>query len=273
MEKHIQTLENYLQEHYSPTAINGYLSRIARYKNANPRHKNGSLQEILHYLKTLRATGVHPKTVHNHLHSIKIYYDYLLATNQSKTHPCKALQLKDKIDKSIKTEQLYSKEQLQNFLDKTPEYKKVMVGLLVYQGLNTSELCSIKISDINVETAELQVKERTLPLVAKQIIGMVKHLEQCKPGQAYLFINRYGKPYRTNEINGYINYGRAAKDQITPLKIRQSVIKNLLHKSDLRIVQVFAGHKVSHTTQQYRTSDFEELRTAIEQSHPLNQSQ
>jgi len=251
----MQTLNEYLKEHYSPTAINSYQTRIARYQAVNPCHKQGSLQEVLHYLKGIRATGKHPKTIRNHLHSIKIYYDYLQATGHRKTHPCKALQLKDKIDKSIKTDCLYSEQQLQNFLDKTPEYKKAMVSLLICQGLGTRELCSIKTGDIDLEKAELNVNNRTLPLEAKQIILIANYLKQLKPEQEYLFINRYGKPYRTNEINGYINYGRAEKDKITPLKIRQSVIKNLLHKSDLRIVQVFAGHKVSHTTQQYRASE------------------
>lgn len=269
----MKTIEDYLKEHYSKTAINSYLSRIALYKQANPRHKNSSLQAILYYLKTLRDTGKHPKTIKNHLHSIKIYYDYLLATNQSKTHPCKGLQLKDKIDKSIKTEQLYSEQQLQKYLEQTPEYKKAMVGLLVYQGLNTKEICELKTSDINLAKATLQVRDRTLPLVAQQIILLANHLQQIPTEQEYLFLNRYKRPYSSSEVNAYINRNRADKDKITPLKIRQSVIKNLLHKSDLRIVQVFAGHKVSSTTQQYRTSNFEELRMAIEQSHPLNNKQ
>ena len=233
MKKQTPSLAQYVQEKYSPTATASYLARIEKYKVFNPNHKQGTLQEVLQYLKALRAKGAHPKTVRNYLHSIKIYYDYLLATRQNKTHPCKALQLKDKIDKSIRTEALYSPQQLQRYLAQTPENKKAMASLLVYQGLRTSELCGLKIHHIHLEAAELQVNGRTLPLAATQILLMAKHIAQLPCGQAYLFINRYGQPYRSSEINGYINYGRAEKDHITPLKIRQSFIKNLLQHNDL----------------------------------------
>ncbi len=52
--------------------------------------------------------------------------------------------------------------------------------------------------------------------------------------------------------------------------IRQSVITNLLKEGkDLRVVQVFAGHKKIGTTEKYRQSGLEELQAAIEKHHPL----
>ncbi len=38
---------------------------------------------------------------------------------------------------------------------------------------------------------------------------------------------------------------------------------------DLRVVQVFAGHKKISTTEKYRQSGLEELQAAIEKHHPL----
>jgi len=56
---------------------------------------------------------------------------------------------------------------------------------------------------------------------------------------------------------------------LNPRTIRQSVITNLLKEGkDLRVVQVFAGHKKS-TTEKYRQSGLEELQAAIEKYHPL----
>ena len=55
-----------------------------------------------------------------------------------------------------------------------------------------------------------------------------------------------------------------------PRTIRQSVITNLLKEGkDLRVVQVFAGHKKISTTEKYRQSGLEELQAAIEKHHPL----
>lgn len=85
----------------------------------------------------------------------------------------------------------------------------------------------------------------------------------------YLFTTRNNKQYQASELNDYINKSRLEAKKITPLKIRQSVIKNLLNKNDLRVVQVFAGHKTSSTTAQYKATNLEELKQQINTKHPL----
>ena len=52
--------------------------------------------------------------------------------------------------------------------------------------------------------------------------------------------------------------------------VRMSVIANMLKSgNDLRVVQVFAGHKKISTTERYRQSAIEELKKGIEKYHPL----
>ena len=64
--------------------------------------------------------------------------------------------------------------------------------------------------------------------------------------------------------------GKFAPRNINPSTIRQSVIRNLLKQHhDLRIVQVFAGHKYPGTTERYKQNNVEALQTAIQQHHPL----
>ena len=54
------------------------------------------------------------------------------------------------------------------------------------------------------------------------------------------------------------------------MTIRQSVITNLLKQNhDLRLVQVFAGHKNQSTTEKYKQANLEALKTAIKQYHPI----
>ncbi|MBK8153289.1 MAG: hypothetical protein IPK61_09705 [Saprospiraceae bacterium] len=43
----------------------------------------------------------------------------------------------------------------------------------------------------------------------------------------------------------------------------------LKQNNDIRIVQVFAGHKRSGSTEQYKQSGLEELKASIERLHPL----
>jgi site-specific recombinase XerD len=262
------TIEEYVQENYSVSSYKTNLFQIKRFQDYTPNYKTAHLQDILQYLKKLRDQSKHPKTLRNALHSVKIYYRYLQHTGQRKDHPCKKLQLKDKIDKTIKTEQLYSSEQLEEYLQVTKEYKKLMVSLLIYQGLKTSEIIILKVNQINIEKAEIILHNRTLPLQSKQIYLYLEHIKN-KQKEDYLFITKRNNIYKTGEINEFINKSRPKEKQILPLKIRQSVVKNLLLKNDIRVVQVFAGHKTSCTTEQYKTTHFEELKAQINQLHPL----
>ncbi len=52
--------------------------------------------------------------------------------------------------------------------------------------------------------------------------------------------------------------------------IRMSVTRNLLKEGkDIRIVQVYMGHKSPGTTEKYKQSHTEELKAEIQKYHPL----
>ena len=251
----MKTLKNYLQEHYKGESIQSYYLGIQKYLRYVTNPEKSELQDILNYIKTLRKQGYKPRTLQIQLAHIKAYYSYLQQIGQRKDHPCKELQLKDKIDKSIKTELLYTEKQLEDYLEQT---------------LTIQELVNLKIQDIDIEKAEINLKNRTLKLKGKQIYLLIEQLQTCQKDKIYLFEHSRTpqQKLRAKWINQYINYKREKK--FTPIKIRQSVIKNLLKKDDLRKVQVFAGHKKSSITQAYQTSDLEQLKEDINKLHPLS---
>jgi integrase/recombinase XerD len=263
----MMTFQEYLQEHFKASNHNCILFNAKRYQKYTHHPEQARLQEVLQHIQLLREKGNKPRTLHNVLHAIKVYYRYLQYTKQRADHPCKQLSLKDQIDKSIKTETLYSTEQLEAYFNQTLPHKKLMVSLLVYQGVTVSELCVLKQEDIDIEKAEITINNRVLPLQAKQIYLYLEHQKKMKSN--YLFLTRGNKLYPTNEINDYINKSRNKQDKMTPMKIRQSFIKNLLLKNDIRLVQVFAGHRSSGTTEQYNTTPLEELKAQISQIHPI----
>ncbi len=58
--------------------------------------------------------------------------------------------------------------------------------------------------------------------------------------------------------------------RVTAQAIRGSVIANLLAQGhDISVVQQFAGHKYPSSTERYRQSHVESLKTAIDQYHPM----
>ncbi len=67
-----------------------------------------------------------------------------------------------------------------------------------------------------------------------------------------------------------INQHQDQQNKLIPLKIRQSVIAHLLKENnDIRIVQEFAGHRRTASTEAYKQTGLEELKSAIDKLHPL----
>lgn len=288
------TLQEYLQKNYSPTAIVSYEQIIDRFLSFMGEKANSAIyQDILDYISYLRKENKHPKTIRNNLYAIKIYYRYLLAVGLRPDHPCQHLYLKDKINRAIPIESFYTPEQLENLL-KNYEYRslknhspkkqyiehrnKVIISLLIYQALTALEITQLEIENVNLEKAEIFIKsnvknkERTLHLKANQILLLHQYIHEIrpklKPVNQRLILNYRGEIMISQSIADAINTGKG--ERYYPFKIRQSVIAHLLKQgNDLRIVQVFAGHRSSASTEAYRQTGLEELKASINKKHPL----
>lgn len=274
------SLEEYLKPKYSPRSVRGYENLIKRYKaELGSRAGSASHGDVLHYLGRLRQRGLHAKTVRNHLHAIKIYYSYLQASGKRASHPCRHLYLKDKPSRAIALEQLYSKtnlEELYETFPATPLRAKVILGLLTFQALTVSEISGLKTGDINLNAGEIRVKGtastqgRKLPLKPGQILLLQGYLKKRTSTAPWLILNTKGKQLWPGSISRIINKGRKGLARISPQKVRQSVIANLLKSGgDVRVVQAFAGHRRAASTEAYQQTGLEELKMGVAQKHPL----
>ena len=289
-------LEDYLLKKYKKSSLTPNLCSIRKYLNfIQNKAETAEYKDILEYVGHLRKNeNLHPKTIKQYLNGAKIYYHYLLEIGKRNDHPCSELYLKDKINKQIKVDILYSAETLEKYLESHKNDAKlvrrrneVITSLLIYQGLTVGEICNLQIEDINLEKAEITIKSsqkptRILPLQAKQILLFLNYLKEDKPKLIkYLqsetpiktFITgKFEEKVRPNVINKMINEHLPKNEQLQPIKIRQSVIANLLKKeNDTRIVQVFAGHKRASTTILYKQTELEILQNAINLYHPIKE--
>ncbi len=278
------TLEQYLQNEYSKTSVNSYKNIINRYLLAvGNRVEKANYTDVLDYIGLLREQNLHPKSLRNNLFAIKIYYRYLVATGKRK----------DQINRQIQVESLYPKEILQELYDnwksKNGEHQqrdKIIISLLIYQALTVLEISQLKVSDINLENGTINIKGNTknkgrkLSLKPNQILLFHNYQKQDwkrywrkqKPSKRtdYFLMNEQGLQLWQGGINRMINKGKDKQNKLIPLKIRQSVIAHLLKSgADLRLVQEFAGHRRTASTEAYKQTGLEELKSAIERLHPL----
>jgi integrase/recombinase XerD len=286
------TIEEYLQKHYTTRTAKAYIREIEIYIANNPSNKKYTYAEIVNYIGVLRTKYSNAKTINRILSSIKAYYDYLCFTGIRKDNPSKSIKLRDKISRDIQLQDLFTIEELEQLLNvKQERYtalehrNKVLMSLLIYQGLQPRELANISVQDINLEQATIYIKatnnnnSRTLPLKANQILSFQyyqtevrKKLLKENQTEKYL-VGIRGNDYTEIDITSHIkhNYkGIFEGRKVNAKTIRQSVITNLLKQhNDLRIVQSFAGHKYPSTTERYKQNDIEALQQQINLHHPI----
>ncbi len=288
-------LEQYLLKKYKKNSLNPYLCSVRKYLNfIQNKAQTAQYKDVLEYIAHLRKNeNLQARTLKHYLNGVKIYYQYLIEIGKRNDHPCSELQLKDKVNKQIAVDTLYSPETLEKYLESHKNDAKlvrrrneVIISLLIYQGLTASEICHLQIQDINLEKAEIyiqsthQKQKRTLPIKAKQILLFLNYLKEDYPKLTKnilsetpiktLITGKYAEKIRPNVLNGMINKNRQANQRLQPIKIRQSVIANLLKKeNDARVVQVFAGHKRVSTTILYKQTELEILQNAINLYHPI----
>lgn len=298
MKKRIQTLEEHIGESHSKQAIYGYVRQInqfLKYKG-EPEAKQAVYPEIVEYIGVLRENGMHPKTIRNHLYSIKMYYQWLVDTGQRNDHPCRDLFLKDKINKAIPVETLYTKQELEDLLDTyrarlplTRNRDKIVLSLLVHQAITVFEIIHIKLSDIDLHKGTINLPgcvktmARVLPLKSSQIMLINDYInntrqlllknnrEPTKEDTETLILSVRGNKMKPISITGIFKQPMSNGHKITPQKIRQSVIANLLKSGkDLRVIQAFTGHKRVSSVEEYRQTGLEELKNSINKYHPLS---
>ncbi len=285
-------LKNYLNDRHTTATAKRYLRDIQIYQKANPRHKTANYGDIMDYIGTLRQKYKNPASVKTILHSLKKYYSFLIFNGERTDHPCKFINLKEKENRNIQLQDLFTTQELEILLERKERYQvlkiknQVVLTLLIYQGLTTGELTRLEVNDIDLEKAEIYIKSssklnsRTLKLKSNQILIFHKYLteirlklaNQSKNQTTIFLLNKLGNPETGEQISYLVStFKHHFSDRnLNPKTIRQSVITNFLKSgNDLRIVQVFAGHKYPSATERYKQTNVEELKKQVQKYHPL----
>ena len=286
----MKNLEDYLKQNLQESSAESYLYNIEKYKKNNKNADKYDYQKIMQYIEILR-NNYKPSTIKVRIGCIKKYYDYLIEIGKRKDNPAKSIKLRDKTHNPIQLQDLLTEKELENLLKPRKERytflekrNQIIMSLLVNQALRIGEIIQLKTDVVNLEKATIQINKtgvtnaRILPLKAEQILLFYEYINQernklktFRNDKNALILGKLGTPIRKEDINYLIStYQKEFTKNLTSVTIRQSVITNLLSKNnDLRIVQEFAGHKHLDTTEKYKETGLNALKTAIEKLHPI----
>jgi len=181
-----------------------------------------------------------------------------------------------------------SKDQVRRLLSapdpRSPLFQRdvAILELLYASGLRASELCGVKLRDVNLQVGCVRVlgkghKERIVPLGQAAAEAIQRYLDESRPKfdtrrSELLFLSRTGKPLDRVALWMLVEkHGRRSGllKEISPHVLRHCFASHLVSGgADLRVVQELLGHSDISTTQIYTHVDAERLKQIHEKFHP-----
>ncbi len=237
-----------------------------------------------------------PKTVKRKIASLKAFIHYLVMEDILVENPFQKITLNyrepRKLPKTIPA------STIQVFLDAiykaqnqagSPYQKRTIlrdiavIELLFATGMRISELCSLKVSDLNLKEKRVLIfgkgaKERMLHIGNVDVISALDsyldaYSDKLKDTGS-LFINRRHQRLSEQSVRNLINkYAELAGIQlhITPHMFRHSFATLLLESDvDIRYIQKFLGHSSITTTEIYTQVSMHKQEEILETRHPRN---
>jgi len=227
-------------------------------------------------------------TVNNQLRTIEQYFEYLQLTGKRKDHPLNNFRIKT--PKRALITGFLSEEELQNtekeFRQK--KYKKgqfelygkrnkIILSLIIYQGLSSGCLRALKVKDIDLkkgivrvpEATENRLKERVLPLEASQILELYQYITETRSEllQISKTVKESEKLFITSEKTKFSSITKQIRKQINIESlqlIRNSRINLWLKQYNLREVQYKSGFRYLRSLEYFNQTELENLKQEIE---------
>ena len=255
---------------FSKNAVDNFITCLhKRYKPKTVKRKIASLKAFFHYMEYKEILHENPFA--------KLDIRFREAKLLPKTIPFHSIQA---FLSAIYTQ----KEQAKSEYQRRCCIRDIAVmELLFATGMRISELCSLKPSDIDLESNNILIygkgaKERMIQLGNWEVISALvqyretyrKDIEVC----GYFFVNRLQHKLSDQSVRFMINhYAELAgiTQHITPHMFRHSFATLLLEQDvDIRYIQRMLGHSSISTTEIYTHVSNAKQKDILVRKHPRN---
>ena len=284
------TFTNYLeQKRFTEATVNSYASHIATFTNwlSDEQLTGGEFRynELLDFTGYLQGLGKSKKAIQYLLGIVRHYCNYLICEGQRDDNPAAGLfikgivrQLPANLLSWEEMEDLYRRYSIQINVNRV---NKIILGLLVYQGLAAEEITRLEAVHIHLKEGKIFIRgmkrtnERWLPLAAPQVTLLAEYMQENKGKTGPLLTCGKKQGISPTNINNRMQYMLGQLRQLNPKVInaaqfRSSVITHWLRSHHLRQVQYMAGHKYVSSTQRYQLTTLDDLKSELQQHHPMS---
>jgi integrase/recombinase XerD len=244
------------------------------------------LEDLRLYIDSLYKTGLGSRSIARNLATLRNFYRFLALDGKIAVDPTERLVAPKQwqnIPKFLNRDQIDALLAAPDAAKPTGVRDRAMLELLYATGLRVSELCAVRIADIQFDTGVLRTigkgnKQRVAPVGKSALAAVRAYLGTARVKllggrpSPFLFVTaRGGRLTRQAFWKLLAIHGKRAGifQNLTPHVIRHSFATHLLEGgADLRSVQTMLGHADISTTQIYTHVMRSRLRQTIEQHHP-----
>jgi len=238
------------------------------------------------YVDSLYARGLSSRSIARHMTTLRNLYAYLLREGRLDHDPAVVLTLPRQWTNLPKYLSLEDIDRIIRAADGTKPAEvrdRAMLEFLYATGLRVSELCQVRLTELNAELGVVRVtgkgnKQRVVPVGSVALRAVSEYLAVARgallKGRAspFLFVTARGSKF-TRQGFWKLLTAHAKKAGVfraaTPHVLRHSFATHLLEGgADLRSVQSMLGHADIATTQIYTHVAPARLRKTVDEHHP-----
>ena len=294
---------------FTSSTVQGLTKTVNAFLNwidpQNIEAENVSYNDVLGYINYKKKQGNKPRTLILIVNALNHFYRFLQSEHQLNENPASNVQIKGikrKVLQEILTpeelETIYKSYSIEKRAyeqgKKVPpqannelarKRNKIILGLIIYQGIRTEELAKLELQDLQLREGKINIQRskrtecRILKLESHQIYDLMDYvhtirkqiLEATKKESTKVFISVGTSLNFHNIMQKLVKSIQVNNKKIKDIKhIRTSVITNWLKVHNLRRVQYMAGHRYVSSTEAYQINNIEELQDDIKKYHPIN---
>lgn len=241
---------------------------------------------VLRSGKITNGIKISNSTYSRNLSALRSFYNYLMLKHITDENPfdlIKGVKVNRNLPDVLTFDQIMSILDSFDLNEPLELRNRIIVETLYACGLRVSELCNLKIKDIDFDDLTIRVigkgnKERLIPFYPNlkdefnEYINTyrkdVLNAKECE----YFFVSNRGDKLTERSIQKMLdkvslNVGLPIK--VHPHMLRHSFATHLLDNgADLRTVQELLGHSGLQTTQIYTHLTYDRLKKTIKEAHP-----
>lgn len=301
----MNTLSNYITEYIEyceyrkrldSKTLKAYRIDLKQYEDFCTELSDFFDKRVIDHFITSLHQKYKPKTIRRKIASLKAFFHHMEYREILTENPF------DKLDIRFREARLLPKtipfHSIQTFLSTIYAQKEqaeseyqlhccirdiAVIELLFATGMRISELCSLKSSDIDLESNNILIygkgaKERMIQIGNQEVIDALilyqktfqTNIEAC----GYFFVNRLQHRLSDQSVRFMINrYTKLAgiSQHITPHMFRHSFATLLLEQNvDIRYIQRMLGHSSISTTEIYTHVSNTKQKDILVHKHPRN---